>query len=128
MCRWTLVALSGRRRDSQLLHEAGDVEVRALIGVDLLRALLLGSIPLAAVLGVLAMSQLYVVAALNGALTLVCGGAYTAYLRGLVSSTRLMEANARLELSRSAAHVGGPGLAGAPGPTLSPRAAPPAGL
>jgi len=55
-----------------------------LIGVDLLRALLLGSIPLAAVLGVLAMPQLYVVAALSGALTLVFGVAYTAYLRGLV--------------------------------------------
>src|SRR5205823_9515501 len=84
-----------------------------LIGVDLLRALLLGSIPLAAVLGVLAMPQLYVVAALSGALTLAFGVAFTAYLRGLVSSTRLMEANARLELSRSAAHAGGPGLAGA---------------
>jgi hypothetical protein len=52
-----------------------------LIGVDLLRALLLGSIPLAAVLGVLAMPQLYVVAALSGALTLVFGVAYTAYRR-----------------------------------------------
>ena len=59
------------------------------------------------------MPQLYVVAALSGALTLVFGVAYTAYLRGLVSSTKLMEANARLELSRSAAHAGGPGLAGA---------------
>src|SRR6266516_1365394 len=49
-----------------------------LIGVDLLRALLLGSIPLAAVLGVLAIPQLYVVAALSGALTLVFGVAYTA--------------------------------------------------
>src|SRR5229473_4974180 len=84
-----------------------------LIGVDLLRALLLGSIPLAAVLGVLALPQLYVVAALSGALTLVFGVAYSAYLPGLVSSSRLMEANARLELSRSAAHAGGPGLAGA---------------
>jgi len=84
-----------------------------MIGTDLLRALLLASIPLAAALGVLAMPQLYVVAVLSGALTLVFGVAYTAYLRGLVSSTRLMEANARLELSRSAAHAGGPGLAGA---------------
>ncbi len=84
-----------------------------LIGADLMRALLLGSIPLAGALGVLAMPQLYVVAALSGALTLVFGVAYTAYLRGLVSSTRLMEANARLELSRSAAHAGGPGVAGA---------------
>jgi hypothetical protein len=84
-----------------------------LIGVDLLGALLLGSIPLAAVLGVLAMPQLYVVAALSGALTLVFGVAYAAYLPGLVSSSSLMEANARLELSRSAAHAGGPGLAGA---------------
>jgi hypothetical protein len=84
-----------------------------LIGVDLLRALLLGSIPLAAVLGILAMPQLYVVAALSGALTLAFGVAYAAYLPGLVSSSSLMEANARLELSRSAAHAGGPGLAGA---------------
>src|SRR6267378_4008633 len=84
-----------------------------MIGTDLLRALLLGSIPLAAALGVLAMPQLYVVAALSGALTPVFGVAYTAYLPGLVSSSRLMEANARLELSRSAAHAGGPGVADA---------------
>src|SRR6266851_1342159 len=84
-----------------------------LIGADLMRALLLGSIPLAGALGVLAMPQLYVVAALSGALTLVFGVAYTAYLPGLVSSSRLMQANARLELSRSAAHAAGLGLAGA---------------
>ena len=54
---------------------------------------MLGSIPLAAVLGVLAMPQLYVVAALSGALTLVFGVAYTAYLPSLVSSSRLMEAS-----------------------------------
>jgi hypothetical protein len=53
------------------------------------------------------------VAALSGALTLAFGVAYAAYLPGLVSSSSLMEANARLELSRSAAHAGGPGLAGA---------------
>src|SRR5205823_7276324 len=51
--------------------------------------------------------------ALSGALTLVFGVAFTDYLPGLVSSSRLMEANARLELSRSAAHALGPGLAGA---------------
>jgi len=84
-----------------------------LIVADIGRAVLLGSIPLAAVLGVLAMPQLYLVAALSGALTLVFGVAYTACMPGLVSSSRLMEANARLELSRSAAHAGGPGLAGA---------------
>ncbi len=80
-----------------------------LIGADLLRALLLGYVPLAAALGVVAMPQLYVVAALSGALTLVFGVAYTAYLPGLVAPSRLMEANTRLELSRSAAHAGGPG-------------------
>src|SRR5438067_3750518 len=61
----------------------------------------------------LALRHLYVVAALSVALTLVFGVAYAAYLPGLVSSSRLMQANARLELSRSAAHAAGPGLAGA---------------
>ncbi|HEY3060660.1 MAG TPA: MFS transporter [Chloroflexota bacterium] len=94
-----------------------------LIGVDLLRALLLGSIPLAALLGVLAMAQLYVVAVLIGALTLVFGVAYMAYLPALVPSTRLIEANSRLEVSRSGAHAAGPGVAGLIVQTLSASAA-----
>src|SRR5215470_6955647 len=55
-----------------------------LIGVDLLRGLLLAWIPIAAVLGILAMSQLYVVALLSGAATMVFGVAYMAYLPALV--------------------------------------------
>jgi len=94
-----------------------------LIGVDLLRALLLASIPVAALLGVLAMTQLYVVAVLIGALTVVFGVAYMAYLPVLVPTARLMDANSRLEVSRSAAHAAGPGLAGLIVQALSASAA-----
>jgi MFS family permease len=83
-----------------------------LIGADLGRGLLLASLPLAALLGVLAMPQLYVVAVLSGALTVLFSVAYMAYLPVLVETRRLLEANSRLEVSRSAAHAGGPALAG----------------
>ena len=83
-----------------------------LIGADLGRGLLLAWIPLAALLGWLAMPQLYIIAVLSGALTVVFSVAYMAYLPGLVEPRRLLEANSRLEISRSAAHAGGPALAG----------------
>ncbi len=94
-----------------------------LIGSDLLHALVLGSIPVAALLGVLGIPQLYVVAILSGALTVVFGVAYQAYLPSLVPASWLLEANSRLQSSRSAAHAGGPAIAGLLVQTLSAPAA-----
>ncbi|HET6318049.1 MAG TPA: hypothetical protein VFG86_16465, partial [Chloroflexota bacterium] len=85
-----------------------------LIDTDLMQAVVLGSIPLAAAVGLLAMRQLYVVALLSGALTVVFGVAYQAYLPALVPSAWLLDANSRLQTSRSAAHAVGPAVAGGP--------------
>jgi predicted MFS family arabinose efflux permease len=83
-----------------------------LIGADLARAVLLGSIPVAALVGALRLPQLYVVAFLTGVCTLVFEVAYHAILPTLVPSEQLVEGNSKLALSRSAAEVAGPGLAG----------------
>jgi MFS family permease len=84
-----------------------------LILSDLARGLLLLTIPVAALMGILRIEILYTVALLGGALSLWFDVAYRAYLPALVGRTRLLEANSKLEMSRSAAEIGGPGIAGA---------------
>jgi Na+/melibiose symporter-like transporter len=83
-----------------------------MIAADLGRAALLLLIPAAALLGALRIELLYVVALLAGALTLLFEVAYRAFLPALLVRERLVDANGKLELSRSAAEIGGPGLAG----------------
>jgi MFS family permease len=83
-----------------------------LIVGDLGRAAALASIPAAHVLGLLTMGQLYVVAFVVGVLTVFFDVAYMAYLPSLVGREHLVEGNSKLEISRSAALVTGPGLAG----------------
>jgi len=83
-----------------------------LIAADLGRALLLGSIPLAALLGVLGMTQLYGVAALVGILTVFFNVADESYLPSLIPQEQLVEANSKLGMSDSLAEMSGPALAG----------------
>jgi MFS family permease len=83
-----------------------------MIAADLGRALLLLTIPAAALLGRLTMSQLYVVGVLAGALTIFFDVAYQSYLPALVEREHIVEGNAKLALSSSAAEIGGSGLAG----------------
>lgn len=83
-----------------------------LISSDLARAVLLGSVPLCALLGVLSMGYLYVVAFLVGTLTAFFDVAYFSYLPTLVGRERLVEGNSKLEASRSVAMIGGPGAGG----------------
>lgn len=83
-----------------------------LIGADLIRLAMIGSIPLAWALGVLTIAQLVVVAAVASACGVVFGLAYTAHVPHVVAAADLNEANARLELSNSAAFLSGPSLAG----------------
>jgi MFS family permease len=85
---------------------------RILMAADLGRALVLVAIPVAYVAGVLEMWQLYVVGFLAGTLTVFFDVGYQAFLPELVPRDRLAEGNSRLEVSRSAAQVVGPGLAG----------------
>lgn len=83
-----------------------------LIIADLGRALLLGSIPLAALLGVLYLTQLYLVAALVGILTVFFNVANESFLPSLVPQEQLVEANSRLGMSDALAELSGPASAG----------------
>jgi MFS family permease len=79
---------------------------------DLGRAVALGTIPVAFLLGVLTIVQLYVVGFVVGVLTVFFDVAYQSYLPSLVARDQLQEGNAKLEISRAGAQVIGPGLAG----------------
>src|SRR5690242_19845774 len=83
-----------------------------LIVGDLSRAVLLGSVPVAYWLGELTMAQLYIVGFLGGIATVFFDVAYQSYLPSLVERQQLIDGNAKLEISRAAAQLGGPGLAG----------------
>jgi MFS family permease len=83
-----------------------------LVGSDLGRALLLGTIPLAAMLGYLTFAQLYVVAFGVGTLTVFFSLASVSILPALVRREQLVEANSRLAMSDSVLTIAGPGAAG----------------
>lgn len=83
-----------------------------LVLADLGRALLLLTIPLAAILGTLNIVQLYIVIALAGILSVFFDVAYGAYLPSLVGRDYIVEGNQKLALSGSTAEVLGPSLAG----------------
>ena len=83
-----------------------------MMAADLLRAALLGSIPLAALSGILTVGHLYLVAFLVGVLNVFFDVAYMAFLPSLLQANRLVEGNAKLQVSASIAEIGGPGLAG----------------
>ena len=83
-----------------------------LIATDLGRAFLLSTIPLAALLGVLRIGQLYVVAAMVGMLTVLFNVSHSAFLPSLIPQESLVEANSKLGISDSLAEIGGPATAG----------------
>ena len=83
-----------------------------LIAADLGRAALIGSIPIAAWLGVLGLGQVFVVVLGLGTLGVFFDIAHPTYVPYLVAKADLPEANARLQSNRSTAAVAGPGLAG----------------
>jgi MFS family permease len=83
-----------------------------LIGADLGRALVLGSLPLAAAIGHVTYVQLCVVGFVAGTLTVCFDVSYQSYLPALVDREHLVDANSKLELSNSGSQIAGPGLAG----------------
>lgn len=83
-----------------------------LIVNDLIRALALGSIPLAQLLGVLTIGQLYIVALLTGVSTVFFDVAYQSYLPQLVDRSALVEGNSKLQASESVSQIAGPGAGG----------------
>jgi MFS family permease len=84
-----------------------------LIAGDFGRAALLATIPVAYVADVLTLGQLYVVGFLVGICTVFFDVAYQSYLPALVEREQIIEGNSKLEISRSASQIGGPGLGGA---------------
>ncbi len=85
---------------------------RILITSDLLRALVLFTIPLAYWLECLTMAHLLLVALLVGVGTVFFDVAYMSYLPQLVGKEHLVDANAKLESTNAGARILGPGLAG----------------
>lgn len=83
-----------------------------LIATDLGRALLLVTVPLAALLGQLSLPLLYVIAFTTGTLSVFFEVANNALLPSLVRREELVEGNGKLLASASAAEIVGPGLAG----------------
>src|SRR5918996_1152689 len=83
-----------------------------LIASDVARAALLATIPLASKLGVLTIELLCTVAFLVGALTVFFDIAHLAFLPALVARGRLVEGNAKLEVTAAGAQVVGPGFGG----------------
>jgi MFS family permease len=83
-----------------------------MIVTDVGRALALLTIPLAYAVDVLTLAQLYAVGFAVGVMTVFFELAYTSYLPSLVPREQLIDANSKLEISRSGAYIGGPGLGG----------------
>ena len=83
-----------------------------LVAADVLRALVLVTVPLAYALDALTMAHLYAVALLVGAFTVVFDLAYSSYFVLVVPRRAIVEANSKLMASRSASYVAGPSLAG----------------
>lgn len=85
---------------------------RVLITNDVIRALALGSLPVAYYADLLTFIQLCVVAVVAGTATVFFDVAYQSYLPALVNRTQITEGNSKLEISRSVAQVAGPGSGG----------------
>jgi hypothetical protein len=83
-----------------------------LIQTNVGRALLIALVPAAAFLDILRLELLYAVGFLVGVLTVFFDVAYPSYLPSLIGRSQLTAGNSRLEASRSAAEVGGPGVGG----------------
>jgi MFS family permease len=83
-----------------------------LILGDLGRALAIASIPIAFYFDALTIWQLYIVGFINGILTVFFDVAYQSYLPSVVERDQLVDGNSKLEITRSASQILGPGLAG----------------
>ncbi|MET3565701.1 MFS family permease [Leifsonia sp. 563] len=83
-----------------------------LVASDLVRAVLLATIPLAAVLGLLTMAQLLVVSLLAGVARVFFDVGYRSYLPSVIGRERVLAGNSSLEFVRASGQVAGPALGG----------------
>src|SRR5258705_9817307 len=84
-----------------------------IIAADIGRGLALLAVPLAAWFGVLTMALLYIVGFLVGTCSIIGWPAYQVFMTERVGRGNLVEANAKIGISDSAAQLVGPGIAGA---------------
>ncbi|MFC4533633.1 MFS transporter [Sphaerisporangium dianthi] len=85
---------------------------RMLVAADLVRAVALASIPVAAVTGALSLPQLYAVAFVTGVGTVFFDVAHMSFLPSIVDRRHLARGNGTIETIRSTASLAGPGLGG----------------
>jgi MFS family permease len=83
-----------------------------MIAADLIRTLVLASIPVAYGLGALTLWQIYAVTFIQGIATVFFDVAYMSYVPGLVGREHVVEVNAKLQATVSVAQVSGPSAAG----------------
>lgn len=84
-----------------------------MIAADLGRAIVIATVPAAALAGRLTMAHLYAVTAIVSALSVFFDAAYPAYLPTLVGRGRVVEGNAKLAASAAVAETAGFPLGGA---------------
>ena len=85
---------------------------RIMIVCDFGRAAVLAAVPIAWLLDMLSWPVMFSVAFAAGAFTAFFDISYQAYLPVLVKRSQLLDANGKLETSRSASQVAGPSIAG----------------
>ncbi len=85
---------------------------RVMMTADLVSLAVFASVPVAAAVGWLTITQLIVVALLAGTATVFFATAYRAFLPALLGGDDLLEGNAKLQGSEQVTHVAGPGAAG----------------
>jgi MFS family permease len=85
---------------------------RLLIVADVLRCLVLLTLPLAHFLGAITVAQLFLVALLAGLGQVLYQTSYPSFFVGLVRRDQFVEANSLLSGTRSASFVAGPAVAG----------------
>ncbi|RJL35893.1 MFS transporter [Bailinhaonella thermotolerans] len=83
-----------------------------LVAADLARAALLATIPLAALLGRLTITQLVVVSLLAGVARVFFDVGYQSYLPAVADRTGLLAGNSAMETVRACGQVAGPGVGG----------------
>lgn len=83
-----------------------------MIVADILRGAILLWVPLAWMLDILTIHQLYAVALLTGTMTVLFDVAWQAFLPSVVTKRQLVDGNSKLQVSASVAQVAGPGAGG----------------
>ena len=86
---------------------------RLMIWCDVLRALLMGAVPVIALMGWLTLWQVYLAVGVVGVLTVFFNIAYQSQLPDLIESSQLVDGNGKLQLSQSLAELAGPAAGGA---------------